>query len=294
MRETPRAGGLPQLPPTLWDLEIYLRGVDLAIRGGTAGEPSGPHALVGRAGDLPALLAHVERRADCRALAVVGDPALRVPRPRDVPVCVVDGGERERLAAWLLPVPAVVLAAGAGTRMGGEKMLRRLGGRPLVAWALAAAREGGADGVYAVYADQAVRAAFADGATPVFNPDSEQGQATSLAAGLRALPERAAAAIVLLGDQPLVGATTVRLLLRAWRSPGAAPAVAASYGLGWLPPVVLDRDLWPQALALHGDQGARAIFRERPELVQAVRVPGRPEDADTPADLERIAHLLDA
>jgi CTP:molybdopterin cytidylyltransferase MocA len=86
----------------------------------------------------------------------------------------------------------------------------------------------------------------------------------------------------------------VRTLLGAWRSPGAAPAVAATYGAGWLPPVVLDRELWPRALALGGDQGARAIFREQPELVQAVRVPGRPDDADTQDDLGRIARMLES
>ena len=273
-------------------MQIYLRGVELAIRGGTTSPPSGPHALAGRAEDLPALLAHVERRADCRALAVVGEPRLEVP-PLALPVLVTDGADVEGLAAWLLPVPAVVLAAGAGTRMGGDKMLRPLRGRLLVEWALSAAREGGADGVYAVYAEEVVRAAFGEGVTPVFNPEAGRGQATSVGAGLRALPERAAAAIVLLGDQPLVRATTVRTLLRAWRSPGAAPAVAASYGGGWLPPVVLDRQLWPAAMALRGDEGARAIFREHPELVEAIPVPGGPEDADTPEDLERIERLLD-
>lgn len=273
-------------------MQIYLRGVDLAIRGATASPPRGPHALVGRSGDLPGLLAHVEHRRDCQALAVVGDPALEVPGPPNLRVLVTDGGDLDRLAAWLLPVPAIVLAAGSGSRMGGDKMLRHLGGRPLVLWALEAAREGGADGVYAVYAADAVRQAFGDDVRPVFNPEAARGQATSLAAGLRALPEHAAAAVVLLGDQPLVGADTVRTVIRAWRAPGAAPAVAATYGAGWLPPVVLDRDLWPRALALEGDQGARAIFRERPELVEAVPVPGRPEDADTPEDLEEIARIM--
>jgi CTP:molybdopterin cytidylyltransferase MocA len=275
-------------------VEIYLRGVELAIRGGTPSPPAGPHALVGRAGDLAALLAHVERRADCRALAVVGDARAEVPRRDGLRLLVTGTGDSEELAAWLLPVPAIVLAAGAGSRIGGDKMLRPLGGRPLVRWALEAAREGGADGVYAVYADERVRDVLGEGVNPVFNPDAAQGQATSLAAGLRALPEPAAAAVVLLGDQPLVGAATVRTLLRAWRSPRAAPAVAASYGAGWLPPVVLDRALWPRALALQGDQGARAIFRQHPELVEAVPVPGRPDDADTQDDLGRIAGLLEA
>lgn len=190
-------------------------------------------------------------------------------------------------------IPAVVLAAGSGTRMGGGKMLRVLGGRPLVAWAVAAAREGGADGVFAVYAEEAVRQVLPEDVVPVFNPHAADGQATSLAAGLRALPDEAVAAVVLLGDQPLVGAATVETLLRAWRSPDAPPAVAATYGEGWLPPVVLGRELWPRAMALTGDQGARAIFKQHPDLVRPVPVPGRPEDADTPDDLERIARLLE-
>ncbi len=274
-------------------MEIYLRGVDLAIRGGTTSLPAGPHALVGRASDLPALLAHVEQRPDCRVLAVLGDRGVALPPREGLRVLVADEVDPHALAAWLLPVPAVVLAAGAGTRMGGDKMLRPLGGRPLVTWALAAA-EGGADGVYAVYADEGVRAVLGEGVRPVFNPDAWRGQATSLAAGLRALPDSSAAAVVLLGDQPLVEAGTVRTLLRAWRSPGAAPAVAATYGAGWLPPVVIGRELWPRALALDGDQGARAIFREQPELVQPVRVPGRPDDADTEDDLGRIARMVES
>ncbi|MGH7912917.1 MAG: nucleotidyltransferase family protein, partial [Candidatus Dormibacteraceae bacterium] len=70
------------------------------------------------------------------------------------------------------------------------------------------------------------------------------------------------------------------------------PAAPGSGKPPWLPPVVLDRALWPMAQALGGDEGARAIFRHRPELVQGVAVAGRPEDADTAADLERIQRLV--
>jgi molybdenum cofactor cytidylyltransferase len=103
-----------------------------------------------------------------------------------------------------------------------------------------------------------------------------------------------AGALVMLGDQPLVGSRTVDMLLRAWRREGSRPAVAASYGSrgAWQPPVLLDRSLWPDLMALKGDAGARQLFDRRPELLDTVPVAGRPDDIDTPDDYARIVHLF--
>jgi molybdenum cofactor cytidylyltransferase len=112
--------------------------------------------------------------------------------------------------------------------------------------------------------------------------------------GLQSLPEEIAGALVMLGDQPLVGARTVGMLLRAWRREGSRPAVAASYGDrgSWRPPVLLDRSLWPEVMSLDGDAGARQLFEERPELLDTVPAAGRPDDVDTPDDYARIVHLF--
>ncbi|MBP0573628.1 NTP transferase domain-containing protein, partial [Mycobacterium tuberculosis] len=91
-----------------------------------------------------------------------------------------------------------------------------IGGRPLVAHAVAAALDGGCDPVVVVtgHAAPAVRAAV--GAAPVdfvHNPEFAEGMATSLKAGLAALPEAVEAAVVLLGDMPAVdGALVGRLI----------------------------------------------------------------------------------
>jgi CTP:molybdopterin cytidylyltransferase MocA len=100
--------------------------------------------------------------------------------------------------------------------------------------------------------------------------------------------------MVLLGDQPLVGARTVATLLRAWRREGSRPAVANAQGDegGWAPPVVLSRELWPQLLALKGDAGARQVLQGRPELVDIVPAPGRADDIDTPDDYAKIVRLF--
>ena len=110
-------------------------------------------------------------------------------------------------------------------------------------------------------------------------------------AGLRALPDPDVGAVVVaLADQPLVGAEAVTRLIAAHRA-GASVAVAAYDGRP-RNPVLLAREHWPEVIAMAtGDQGARTFLRARPELVTLVECgdTGRPDDIDTPADLERIA-----
>jgi nicotine blue oxidoreductase len=122
---------------------------------------------------------------------------------------------------------------------------------------------------------------------------------SSLRAALRALTEPEAgqeagpeigAVVVALADQPLVGAAAVGRLIAAYQA-GAGVAVAA-YGGKPRNPVLLAREHWPEVIATAtGDQGARAFLRARPELVTLVECgdTGRPDDIDTPADLEHIA-----
>jgi nicotine blue oxidoreductase len=126
----------------------------------------------------------------------------------------------------------------------------------------------------------------------VQNPGWTAGQSTSVRAGILALGPRARAAVVLLGDQPLVGAGAVERLVEAFEE-GADVAVA-TYGGRRRNPVLFSRDVWPSLLEdLSGDEGARGFLRRRPELV--VEVPcdgvGDPADVDTVEDLERVRRL---
>jgi nicotine blue oxidoreductase len=112
---------------------------------------------------------------------------------------------------------------------------------------------------------------------------------TELDAGPEARPE-IGAVVVALADQPLVGAAAVGRLIAAYEA-GAGVAVAA-YGGKPRNPVLLAREHWPEVIATAtGDQGARAFLRARPELVTLIECgdTGRPDDIDTPADLEHIA-----
>jgi CTP:molybdopterin cytidylyltransferase MocA len=187
-------------------------------------------------------------------------------------------------------VAGILLAAGAGRRLGQPKALVDLGGRPLAARGVALLREGGAAPVIVVTGAAAVNLT---GVITVHNPHWATGMGSSLAAGLATVPDGCAAAVVALVDQPLVGAAAVRRLIAAYQG-GASVAVAA-YGGQPRNPVLLGREHWAEVTALAaGDAGARAFLRARPDLVTLVECgdTGSPDDIDTTEDLARIAGLL--
>ena len=192
-------------------------------------------------------------------------------------------------------VAAIVLAAGAGSRFGGGKLLAKLDGVPLVEHVLGALERASVDETVVVVgadAEKLREVCEPYGARIVENPAWAGGQSTSVRTGLEALGPAARAAVVLLGDQPLVGAGAVERLVEAFEE-GADVAVA-TYGGRRRNPVLFSRDVWPSLLEdLSGDEGARGFLRRRPELV--VEVPcdgvGDPADVDTVEDLERVRRL---
>lgn len=195
----------------------------------------------------------------------------------------------------LAGVAAVVLAAGGASRFDADlhKLLAPLRGRPLVEWAVAAAAGSGLAPVVvvsgAVDVSDAARRAAGPGVVVVENPGWAEGQGSSLQVALsRCAEEGCAAAVVGLGDQPLVGPG-------AWRTVAAAtgaPIVTATFSGRRSPPVRLDRSVWP-LLRAGVDEGARELMRRRPDLVAEVACDGDATDVDTLEDLRRAEEAAD-
>ncbi|MGE0027803.1 MAG: NTP transferase domain-containing protein [Thermoleophilia bacterium] len=191
-----------------------------------------------------------------------------------------------------MSVVALVLAAGAGTRMGRPKQLLPVGGRPMLQHVVDAAAAGGLGEVVVVLGHDAGAVAGAvalpPGARTVVNDRHEEGQATSLAAGLAAMPADAAAALVLLGDQPEVRPEAIRAVVAA-RRPDGPPMLRAAYRGRPGHPVLLERALWRQAMDLRGEGGGRVLAARDPGALGLVEVGGDPpEDVDTPGDHGRL------
>lgn len=194
-----------------------------------------------------------------------------------------------------MTVAGVLLAAGAGRRMGGPKALVELDGEPLVRRGVRLLSEAGCDPVLVVVGAAAVDVApLCEGAHVVVATEWASGMGASLRAGLAALVESAAsAAVIVLVDQPLVTTEAVRRLVAA--AAGGALAAVATYDGRRRNPVLLDRSVWPGvAEAAVGDAGARGWLRAHPELVVGVDCSdtGSAEDLDTPLDLARVTSTL--
>ena len=185
---------------------------------------------------------------------------------------------------------AVVLAAGLSRRMGRRKLLLDVLGQPLVRWSVEAILPL-VDKVIVVTGpdDAAVREALA-GLTVQFatNPRPEDGQGTSIASGIAAVPPGAAAALVVLGDQPWLPDGVVAALSDAHRATGK-PIVVPVYRGTQGTPVFFARTIFPELATLTGDAGARPVVQR--DAARVGRVPldiDMPLDVDTPDDLSRV------
>ncbi len=192
-------------------------------------------------------------------------------------------------------VSVVLLAAGAGSRFGGGKLLAPYRGRPLIEAALRGLRESPVDEIIVVVGAEGERllsVSSAYGARVVENPNWSAGMSTSIKVGLSACGPDVRAAVVALADQPFVGSEAVARLVKAFER-GARVAVA-TYGGHLRNPALFAREVWPLLLReLSGDEGARVIIRRYPELVTEVRCDdvADPADVDTVEDLRRLEGL---
>ena len=191
---------------------------------------------------------------------------------------------RAKAVAKSEPVPqrksiaAVVLAAGKSTRMAphNKLLVADRSGKPMIARVVdnilsaAAARP-----ILVVTGHRAddIRAAL--GGRPVTFVDApayEAGLAESLKAGIAAVPENAAAAIVCLGDMPLVTARIIDRLIAAYDADEGRTIVVPTHQGRAGNPVLWDRRYFAEILRLSGDGGARGLLKQHMEQVAEVEV----------------------
>ena len=184
---------------------------------------------------------------------------------------------------------AIVLAAGAGTRFGGGKLLASLEGRPLLRHVLDALAVGGiVDPVVVTSPDGELERGLEWGRSRrIVNPDPGRGLSSSLqvgwAAAMAAEPHPDCV-IVVLGDQPLLDPAVIRALLDA--PPDASrPIVVARHADGARNPVRLEPSAAPLVAAAVGDRGLGPLLDAHPELIRFLDVPALNPDIDVPGDL---------
>ncbi|MFL6414060.1 MAG: NTP transferase domain-containing protein [Bryobacteraceae bacterium] len=195
--------------------------------------------------------------------------------------------------AACLPVAAVVLAAGAATRMGTLKQLLSYRGRTLIQHAIDQALQAQFDPVVVVVGAEsaAVRSAVASQKTAIVeNSYWQRGMGSSISAGVRWLQNErteSAAVAILLGDQPLVTASHLREM-RTRLHQVAADAIAAEYSGTLGVPAFFKRNLFTALSELPAGAGARQLLRQPGLKVEPFPLPEAASDIDTPTDYKSL------
>jgi CTP:molybdopterin cytidylyltransferase MocA len=183
------------------------------------------------------------------------------------------------------PVAAVILAAGASTRLGSPKQLIRLGSETLLERTVRIAFEAGLKPIYGVVSPNIPSDAFSHPMIRVLNVEAHEGIASSIRAGLRAVQngESSLSGIVMLTcDQPAVTAKHLREL-----ACGGDQVFGSAYAQRKGVPAYFPARAFAQLLNLRGDVGARDFLK----TAAAIDLPGGELDIDTPEDLERALKL---
>jgi molybdenum cofactor cytidylyltransferase len=195
------------------------------------------------------------------------------------------------------PVAAIVLAAGRSSRMGGaNKLLATFQGVPLVRRSVVAALNSMASPVIVVtgYMSEAITDALSGlDIGIVHNARYAEGLATSMRAGLAAVPNRAVAALIALADMPGVSAEIIDTVLEAYAcEPGPAIVVPTVSGLRGNP-VLWSREFFRELANATGDVGGRNLIREHAASVRTVEIgEAAALDVDTPEALAGAGGIL--
>ncbi|MBI1394134.1 MAG: NTP transferase domain-containing protein [Alphaproteobacteria bacterium] len=268
----------------------------------------GPAFYVGAVGSQRA------QDARKRRLAAIGVDQRKIARVRGPIGLVASMREASMVAASVLAeiieayadvrtarfedTAIILLAAGCASRFeGGDKLMASLRGQPVLAHSAARlSHDLVADRIAVVGPGQSARSDLLEalGWNILVNPDAANGQATSLAAGVRRAEAEngARAALVLLADMPFVSDAHVRRMKA--RLDGGAGAVMSRGPDAPSPPALFRRDCFHALAAIDGDAGARSVFRSLPGAVTVDLDEVGALDIDTSSDLIRAERYLDA
>ena len=192
-------------------------------------------------------------------------------------------------------ISGIILAAGRSERMNRVKQLLPFRDRTILGQVVENALSSSLDEVVVVLghaAEQIRRSVDFGDAKVVFNEDFGLGQSASLQAGLAAITNENAAALFILGDQPLVGADIMDGIIERYQQ-HSARIVIPTYGGKRGNPVLIDRSVFSRLESLSGDVGARILFGEYAREIMEIEM-GREDtvfDVDTWDDYLRLSEM---
>ncbi len=198
--------------------------------------------------------------------------------------------------APVISVACIVLAAGKSSRMGQDKLVLPIEGKPMLEQVLSQALQTDFAEVVAVKRPQfrVAESVECERLTVVENHTVQGDMASSLQTGLRALKSEHQGAVFALADQPAVDKELFTMLINHYRR-SLKPATVPLYRGHRGNPVLFDRRLWPELMMVRGDEGGRSVLNKLTDN-QIDRIETGREavvsDLDTPEDYRRYLNSL--
>ncbi|GAB4271833.1 MAG: nucleotidyltransferase family protein [Methylomicrobium sp.] len=190
-------------------------------------------------------------------------------------------------------VHAVILAAGASRRFGRPKQLLAWRGKMLLQSAVDTTRallDARVTVVLGAHHDEILSAVDFGGVQVVVNEAWPEGVAASIRAGIAALPKDAEAALLMLGDQPLIGALALQKLLDTWQNEPQCIAAAFYFETVGVP-AVFPSAFFDELTILQGDRGAKRLLLKYEANLLKTPLPEAELDIDTKDDFEQLTGI---
>jgi molybdenum cofactor cytidylyltransferase len=189
------------------------------------------------------------------------------------------------------PIAGILLAAGTSSRMGSNKLFFELNGESVLRGAVRRALAGGLSPLMVVLGHQSDRAWKEIEDLPcqwALNPLYEQGINSSLKSGIMAVPREAQAAMVLLADMPFVSPEMIAAMIARYRL-AEAPLVISDYEGVNAPPMLYDRSLFSELLAMTGEGCGRQVVKRHRGEAEVLSWPAAAlADLDVPEDYAKF------
>lgn len=182
---------------------------------------------------------------------------------------------------------AVILAAGASSRFGSNKLLYRIGTQPMYRHIVNLIEKLQPDGCIIVTQYPEIASNVPGDFTVVINKNTLLGQSHSMQLGIKAALQKASfdGFLFCTGDQPYLSLASLQKLCRMWQQHGGICALSHKKRRG--SPVIFSAEYLDELMAVHGDTGGRAIIRRHIDELTLAEI----DDADELQDIDTMLDL---
>ena len=192
---------------------------------------------------------------------------------------------------------AIILAAGGSVRMGTKKLLLPYRGITIIEKVIENVLASGIERVVVVTGsgkDEITKVIRRLPVEQCYNENWKEGMLSSVKCGFRSLPEKCSAAIIFLGDQPMINTATIEEIIYAYRKSGKG-IIMPSYKKKRGHPVLIDAKYADELEKLNPDGGLRMLAHKFPVDVLEVETndPAILKDIDTPEDYRNELNQTD-